>query len=105
MKRQLKKWILRLVAAGLFIAGLLLIIVLQPVLTYANKTTHQHYTIFHDKPLDPAFLPRLDQATALLSASEFYRPGFQADVCLNDGSGYPRLVALLRGQAFALGLL
>ena len=32
-------------------------------------------------------------------------PGFQADVCLNDGSSYPRLVALLRGQAFAWGFI
>jgi len=103
MKRQIKKWVLRFSATVLLIAGLLLIIVLNPMLTYANKTTHQHYAIFHHKPLDPALTIRLDQATGLLKASELYDSTFQLDICLNDGSAYPSLMKTLRGRAFAWG--
>lgn len=103
MKRQIKKWTFRLAATALFIAGLLLIIILNPILTYAGKTAHNNYTIFHNKPLDPALITRLDQATALIKASEFYNPKLKLDICLNDGSQYPQLIQALRGQAFAWG--
>ena len=103
MKRQIKKWTLRFTATALLIAGLLLIIILNPVLTYANKTTHNNYTVFHAKTLDPTILTKLDQATELLKASEFYSPNLHLDICLNDGSKYPKLMRALRGQAFAWG--
>ena len=103
MKRQIKTWTLRLTATALFIAGLLLIIILNPILTYANKTTHNNFTVFHNKTLDPTLLTKLDQATELLKASEFYNPNLHFEVCLNDGSKYPKLIKTLRGQAFAWG--
>jgi hypothetical protein len=103
MKRKIKKWTLRLTATALLIAGLLLIIILNPILTYANKTTHNNYTVFHTKTLDPTLLTKLDQATELLKASEFYNSNLQLDICLNDGSKYPKLIRVLRGQAFAWG--
>jgi hypothetical protein len=103
MKRQIKKWALRLTATTLLIAGLLLIIVLNPILTYANKTTHNNLTIFHNKTLDPTLLTKLDEATELLKASEFYNSKLHLDICLNDGSKYPKLIKALRGQAFAWG--
>ena len=103
MNRQIKKWTLRLTATGLLLAGLLLIIVLNPILTYANKTTYKNYTVFHNKILDPSLLTKLDQATELLKASEFYNPKLRLDICLNDGSKYPTLIRVLRGQAFAWG--
>ena len=103
MKRQFKKWTLRLIATGLLIAGLLLVIILNPILTYANKTTYNNYFIFHNKPLDPRLTIELDQATELLKASEFYNFNLKLDICLNDDSNYPELMHALRGQAFAWG--
>jgi hypothetical protein len=103
MKRQIKKWTIRLTATALLIAGLLLIIILNPILTYANKTTHNNYSVFHNKTLDPTLLTKLDQATELLKASEFYNSNLKFDICLNDGSKYPKLIRALRGQAFAWG--
>ena len=103
MKRKIKKWTLRLTATLLLIIGLLLVIVLNPILTYANKTTHTNYTIFHHKPIDPTLTIKLDQATELLKASEFYNATLHLDICLNDGSTYPKLIRALRGQAFAWG--
>jgi Collagenase len=103
MKRQIKKWTLRLVATVLLIAGLLLIIVLNPILTYANKTTHKNYSVYHNKTLDPALITSLDEATEFLKTSELYNPALNLDICLNDGSKYPKLMRILRGQAFAWG--
>lgn len=103
MKRQIKKWTLRITVAGLFIAGLLLIIVFNPILTYANKTTHNNFSIYHNKTLDPLFVATLDQATTLLKTSEFYNNNLRLDICLNDGSNYPTIIKLIRGQAFAWG--
>ncbi len=103
MKRQIKKWTLRLTVTGLFIAGLLLVIVLNPILTYANKTTHNNYTIFHNKQLDQTLTIKLDQATDLLKTSEFYNSKLQLDICLNDGSKYPKIMETIRGRAFAWG--
>ena len=103
MKRQIKKWTLCLTATALLIAGLLLIIILNPILTYANKTTHNNFTVFHNKTLDPTLLTKLDQASELLKASEFYNPKLHLEICLNDGSKYPKLIRLIRGQAFGWG--
>ena len=103
MKLQIKKWTLRLTVTGLFIAGLLLVIILNPILTYANETTHNNYTIFHNKPIDPILTIKLDQATNIVKVSEFYNPKLHLDICLNDGSKYPKLIQALRGQAFAWG--
>jgi hypothetical protein len=103
MKRQIRKWMLRLTVTAALIAGLLLVLVLNPVLTYANQTKHNNYTVFHNKPLEPALTIRLDEATQLIQASEFHNPELQLDICINDGSKYPKLMGALRGQAFAWG--
>lgn len=103
MKQQIKKWTLRITVTGLFIVGLLVVVILKPILTYTNKTTHNNYTIFHTKPLDPVLAIKLDQVSELSKASELYNPAIQLDICLNDGSNYPKLVKILRGQAFAWG--
>lgn len=69
MKWQIKNWTLQIAFTGLFIAGLLLIIVLNPSLTYANKTSYNNFSIFHNKPLNPFINSVLDQATALLKTT------------------------------------
>lgn len=103
MKRLIKKWGFRLSVTGFFIVGLLLVIVLNPMLTYAHKTVHTQYAIYHHKSLEPTVTAKLDKATQLLKASELYNPKLKLDICLNDGSDYPKLIQTLRGQAFAWG--
>jgi hypothetical protein len=103
MKKQIKKWALRLTVTVVFIAALLAIIILNPVLTYANKTVHNNYTVYHQQPIGPQLLTRLDNATALLQKSEWYNPSLKLDICLNDGSAYPGLMQKIRGRAFAWG--
>lgn len=103
MKRQIKIWTLRLTVTLLLIAGLLFIIILNPILAYANKTKHNNYTIFHNNKIDPTLTIRIDQATDLLKASEFYNSKLQLNICLNDGSKYPKIMKIIRGQAFGWG--
>lgn len=103
MKKKLKKWVLRLTACLLVITGLLLIIVLNPVLLYANKTKHANHILFHNQQMDPAFITALDEADLLVSGSECYNPQLQLDICLNDGASYPGLIKFLHGPAFAFG--
>ncbi len=71
MKSQIKKWTFNLTITGLFIVVILIGIVLNPTLTYANKTTYNNFTIFHDKPLDNVLLTHLDQAAELLEKVSF----------------------------------
>ena len=103
MKQSIKKWTLRLTATGLLIAGLLLIIVLHPIITYADRTTHNNFRIYHNAKLDPLFLSHLDKVEDLLKTSELYNEKLQLDICLNDGSTYTDLMKTIRGQAFAWG--
>ncbi|HMJ46500.1 MAG TPA: hypothetical protein VK498_04180 [Ferruginibacter sp.] len=102
MKPFAGKWIFRLIVTGLFIFGLLLCIIFNPVLSYANNTTHNNYTIWHNKPFDTALAERLNETTALLMKSELYISTFKYDICLNEGT-YPWLLQKLRGQAFGWG--
>lgn len=103
MKRQIKKWSIRLTVTGLFITGLFFIIVLNPILTYAIKTKHNNFTIYHNAKLDPLLISQLDEARNLLKTSEFYNEKLNLDICLNDGSKYTDIIKAIRGQAFAWG--
>lgn len=103
MKKQLKKWSLRIMATMLVIATLLLVIILNPILTYANKSVHNNYTIYHQQPLPVSLTKTLNSATAVLQTCELYDSTFKIDICLNDGSVYPGLISKFRGSAFAWG--
>lgn len=103
MKKHIKQWALRLTMTSLLLAGLLIIIVLNPILTYAHQTKHQQYTVFHQQPLHAKIKSHLTTANQLIAGSEFYNPKMEIDVCLNDGAFYPKLMKGLRGDAFAWG--
>jgi hypothetical protein len=103
MKQQMKKWALRLTATGLLCLGFLVGIILYPTFLYAHKTTFGNYSIYHNSPLDDAFIPQLNKATELTRMSDLSDKNLKLDICLNDGSLYPTLMMKLRGQAFAWG--
>lgn len=103
MKSTLKKLTFNLTITGLFILALLIGIVLNPNLTYANKTAYNNFTIYHNQPFDSALLIHLDKATQLIEKSELYNPNLKLDICLNDGSKYPLLIKKLLGDCYARG--
>jgi hypothetical protein len=100
MKKQIKKWAKRIIATVVLIIVLLLVIVLNPGITYANKTVHNNFTVYHNKPLHPLLLTKLDEAAAILKQNEIYNPNLTIKVCLNDGSMYPGLIKKLMSPAF-----
>ena len=96
---------LRFTATGLLLMGLLILILLNPILSYGKKISYTNYTVFTGSEVGREFTARLDRVTGLLKTSELYDKNFKIDICLNDGSVYPGLMEKLRGQAFGWGFL
>jgi len=103
MKKQIKKWTIRLAVTILLVSGFLIGIVLNPTLLYAHKTIHENYTVYYNSTLDSNFKIQLYKTTALLKTSELYNPNVKFDICLNDGSGYPAFIQKLFPPAFGVG--
>lgn len=99
----MRTWALRLFATVALIAGLLLVIILNPILSYANKTSTGAVTMYHQQKLDKDLISSLSQALEKLKTSPWYRDGLRLEICLNDGSTYPSIIRTLRGPAFAWG--
>jgi hypothetical protein len=99
----MKTWTLRLLATVVLIAGFLLVIILNPILTYANTTSAGAVTIYHQQKLDVDLISSSSQALEILKTSPWYHDGLHLEICLNDGSTYPTIIRTLRGPAFAWG--
>ncbi len=48
------------------------------MLLYANSTTDNNYTIYHQQALPPAFITQLNNADNLLRSSELYDGSLKA---------------------------
>jgi hypothetical protein len=99
--RNRKKWTLSVLASGGVLLLGLVALLLYPSVLYAHHTTTRQYTIYHNRPLDPALLPRLAQARHLVQTSEVFDQTLRLELYLNDGSWYPRLVQAIWSPAFA----
>ncbi len=100
MASTFKKVAFSLFTSGLLAGIVLATLLLNPTLLYAHRTATPHYIIYHNQPLDPALLPRLAQARAIVQQSSWFDPALGLAICLNDGSPYPSLVEKLLGPAF-----
>ncbi|WP_303309834.1 hypothetical protein [Hymenobacter sp. BT730] len=90
--------------SGIVLPGLgFILLVLNPGLLYAHKTATPHYTIYHTQALDATLMQRLEQARDMVQQSPCFDDRLHLEVCLNDGSWYPRLVEKLWGPAFGWG--
>ena len=103
MKRTIKNWTIRLIITGALLVGLLIVIILNPSLLYANQTVVGNYTIYHNSEIDTYLMNKLENVTLFLEKSELYDSTFRLDICLNDGSYYPSILKKINGQAFAWG--
>ena len=103
MKKKIIKWSLGILALAITVFGILLVIIFNPSLTYANKTKINNYTVFHNKPLDENLKSVLEKSNDLLKSSELYDPNVKFEVCLNDGSIYPAIIQKILGPAFSYG--
>jgi hypothetical protein len=98
MKKQFKKWTFKLIVTGIFLCGLLILFILNPILLYANKTSVGNYSIYHNKPLDKNLQNQLQQSTSIVKASELYNTELKIDICVKDGSKYPSLIETVLGR-------
>lgn len=98
MVKKIKKWTLRFIATGIFLAVLLLTFMLNPTLLYANKSVVGNYSIYHNKPINNRFLDQLEQSNAILKSSELFDAGLKMDICLKDGAKYPALIKTVLGK-------
>ncbi len=103
MKKAIIKWSFRVLLFAVTLLGLLVIIVLNPSLMYANKKILGDFNVYHDNPIDKDCKLRLDDAMNILQTSELYDSTIKFDICLNDGSHFPELLEIFLGRAFALG--
>lgn len=103
MRKTIKKWAIRLSASLLLMLALLIAILANPTLLYANKKNYGSYSILYQENFDKALLNRIDEAAALLKKSELYDSSFLLQICLNDGSYYTNLVQTIFGRAFGWG--
>lgn len=97
MQTPAKKILFRILGTLGFCLLLLAGFLFFPTLLYAHQTVYKNYTIYHNQALPAGLKPLLDQSFSMLQASEIFDPGLQVELCLNDGSVYPKLVETILG--------
>ncbi len=100
---QVKRWSFRIGLSIVFIIGILIGTIFNPGLLYAYHTDLAGHSIYHNQPLEKETALRLKNAQVLLQKSTLYDSSFKLDICLNDGSFYPRILEFLQGNAFGYG--
>jgi hypothetical protein len=100
MKKRIKTWSIRIgITTGISLISIIGA-VLNPGLLYANKTEIGNYTVYHSGELDEAFHSRMTAVQKVMSESELYDEELKIDICLNDGSLYPRILKIVLPPAF-----
>jgi len=99
----MRVWALRAFATLLISLGFLVVIVINPALSYARKDSPKGFMIYSEHTPTRTFMVCLDAANELVKSSELYDPDWKLDICLNDGSNYPTLIQKVQGKAFAVG--
>ena len=90
-------------ATSVFIFGLLLVLVFNPMLLYAIKNNSGNYTILSQQQSGAEFIKQLNNANSLIMGSELFDSDMKYTICMNDGCIYPRLIEFIQGHAFAYG--
>ncbi len=104
MKQKIIKGLIGLSVSGLLGFGLLLILIFNPSLLYAHKTTILNHNIYYDGELSPYFEERLNESLSLITTSELYDKELTFDICLDNNSTLPQLMNTIQGPAYGWGL-
>ena len=103
MKKKILKKVLISVAVFIFAISALISIIIFPSLHYKHKTQFEQLTIYHQKPLNENYQAVLKQSLEKVENAEIYDKKYQLDICLNDGSRYPKIIERIKGAAFGHG--
>ena len=80
-----------LASSGFLILNIV-VILLNTCVLYAHQTITRQYTIYHNQPLNPALILRLEQAHIFVKTCEVFDKILRLEVCLNNESRYPSFV-------------
>lgn len=80
---------------------IVVILFLYPGWAYANQTTHNAFTIYHDRPLPEGWSTVIDQVQARIQNSGIHDKTLRGNICLKDGSTYPNVIESVAGESFA----
>lgn len=69
-----------------------------PSWLYASETDLGQVQVYHQQPLPNGFEEVVKESLAVIRNSELYTPAFKTELCLNDGSLYPKLVKTALGD-------
>ena len=94
----MKKVILKSFALLGFCLFLLVIFLLNPSLLYAHQDTYKNLTIYHNGVFDEELKEVIDLSLAKIESAKIYQKDFKSQLCLSDGSFYPKLVQKILGD-------
>ena len=105
MFKKIKKVLLSLLAvlAVCFATGVFLL--LNPGVLYAHKTEIGKFKIYHHQPLQEGIVETLAASLQIVEASELYKADKKLDICLGDGSKYPKIFEKLKGQGVGYSIM
>lgn len=94
----MKKLIVRFLALLSFCFLLLVVFLINPEFAYSHSTTYKNITIYHNEPLDENLKTIVDLSLNTIKTTSIYNKRFKSELCLNDGSYYPKIVKTLLGD-------
>lgn len=100
---MLKTILKRVLGFGVIGMSVLLILIFNPSLLYANKTMVLNHMVYHDTELSPYFKERLHESLSLIKTSELYDDAMCFDICLDKNSTLPQVMNTLKGPAYGWG--
>jgi len=77
------------------------VLLLNPGTMYSESTTIDNVTVHHNQELPNGAEVVIKNAMTRIKASSIYDEHFKMDLCLNDGSSYPKLHPIPGGTAYA----
>ncbi len=98
MRNRIKKILLGFGTILTFCFGLLVLFMLKPSLSYAHQTTYQNITIYHNQPISPTWESIIDTSLVAIQETALYNKNLKVDLCLNDGSNYPKVIKTILGN-------
>lgn len=91
MLRVIKRVILSCIAVLGISTFALAVLIINPGLSYANKTEFNEVTVYHNSVLQEGTAAILEDVISILSKSEIYKENIQFQLCMNDDRLYPNL--------------
>lgn len=96
-KISLKKLLFKVLVSIAFGFILLLGYILNPTLSYAYQTDIEGLRVYHNQAVSPHLHNIVKESIHILKSSELYDAGFQMELCMEQGTLYPKIIEALLG--------